>query len=128
MDAYIDPLTRGYVYRNGDLVRDPAAGLANAVYMRLMTPQGSYWANPQLGSRLNELAGRAKALSNVALLAKQYAQAALRPIVDDGRALSVDVDVAMKAMDDASKALALSITVVDAAGARIVFEHHVPVA
>ena len=35
--------------------RDPADGLANAVWLRLATPLGSYWADATLGSRLHEL-------------------------------------------------------------------------
>jgi len=128
MDAYIDPTTRAYVHTATDLARDPAGGLANAVYLRLMTPLGSYWANTNLGSRLHELAGRAKATANKPLLAQQYAKAALQPILDDGRAQSIDIDVATVAMDDASTALALHITVVNAAGNRVAFTHHVPVA
>jgi phage gp46-like protein len=128
MDAYIDPLTRAYVRSNTDLVRDPADGLANAVYLRLMTPLGSYWAAPGMGSRLHELLGRAKALANTALIAEQYASEALQTLLDDGRASSIEVEAVAKDMDDASKALALHITVVDAAGQQVVFVHHVPVA
>jgi phage gp46-like protein len=128
MDAYINPITRAYVRTGTDLERDPANGLANAVYLRLMTPLGSYWANTALGSRLHELTSRAKAVSNVALLARQYAAAALQPIVDDGRAQTIDVQAQTQDMDDASKALVLIIQVVDAAGRQVVFKHHVRVA
>ena len=54
--------------------------LANAVYLRLMTPLGSYWADPTLGSRLHELQ-REKDVSRVAVLARQYAEEALAPLV-----------------------------------------------
>jgi len=49
-------------------------------------------------------------------------------LLDDGRASSIEVEAVAKDMDDASKALALHITVVDAAGQQVVFVHHVPVA
>ena len=52
-DALIDPILRDYTLVGGMPERDPAAGLANAVYLRLTTPLGSYWADPGLGSLLN---------------------------------------------------------------------------
>ena len=48
MDAYISPLTGDYAGTRTDT-------LANTVYLRLMTPLGSWWADPGLGSRLHEL-------------------------------------------------------------------------
>lgn len=127
MDTYIDPTTAAYVDAGPDLLRDPARGLANAVYLRLMTPRGSYWAAPSIGSRLHELV-RSKALPNIDVIARQYAQEALQELVTDGRALSIDIDTVVKDMADASKALFLQITVVDAAGSARVFSYHVPVA
>lgn len=92
MDIFIDPLRNDYQLAAGALVRDPMAGLANAAYIRLMTPLGSYWADPTLGSRLHELQ-REKDVSRVAGLAKQYAESALKPLLADGRATQVDVSV-----------------------------------
>lgn len=83
MDASINPTT-------GDLTGQRITTLANAVYLRLMTPLGSYWADPTLGSRLHELK-REKDKSRVSALAIQYAQQALKGLIDDGRATSVDV-------------------------------------
>lgn len=127
MDAFIDPSTAAYVRANGDLQRDPAGGLANAIYLRLMTPLGSYWAAPTLGSRLHELV-RAKGVGGIELRAQQFAAAALQPILDDGRASSIDIVTELQTRADASKALAMVITVVDARGQEVVFNHHVPVA
>jgi phage gp46-like protein len=90
MDAFIDPITRDYLLLNGTPQRDPANGLANAVYMRLEIPLGSYWADKTLGSRLHELQ-REKDLSRVDMLARQYAEQALAPIVVDGRATRINV-------------------------------------
>lgn len=101
MDTYIDPITADYVLANGATVRDPLGGLANAVYLRLMTPLGSYWADPSLGSSLHELT-REKDLSRIAVLAKQYAERALKPIIDDGRATRILV--AVERLKDASAA------------------------
>lgn len=127
MDAYIDPTTAAYVRSGGDLQRDPAGGLANAIYLRLMTPLGSYWANASLGSRLHELV-RAKGVASVELRARQFSAAALQPILDDGRAQSIAVDTELQGRPDGSKALAMVITVVDASGTEVVFNHFVPVA
>lgn len=127
MDTYIDPTTAAYVRTATDLKRDPANGLANAIYLRLITPLGSYWAVPSLGSRLHELV-RSKATGAIELLARQYASAALQPLLDDGRASAIDIETGLRTMADASKALAMHITVTDARGQRVVFEHHVPLA
>ncbi|NVM78911.1 phage gp46-like protein [Duganella sp. SG902] len=93
MDIFVNPTTSDYQLVDGAPSRDPMAGLANAAYFRLMTPLGSYWADPTLGSRLHELE-RQKDLGRYSVLAKQYAQAALKPLMDDGRASSIDVSVA----------------------------------
>lgn len=127
MDTYIDPTTGAYVSTGTDLQQDPARGLANAVYLRLMTPLGSYWAAPLIGSRLHELV-RSKALANREVMARQYAQTALQDLLDDGRAQAITVATNMQAMDDASKVLQLVIEVVDASGKAYTFKHHVPVA
>lgn len=92
MDAFVDPITRDYVIQDGSAKRDVADGLSNAVYIRLMTPLGSYWRDATLGSRLHELQ-RMKDLSRVGILAKQYAETALQPLLDDGRALDISVTV-----------------------------------
>lgn len=83
MDAGINPTT-------GDLTGRRISTLANAVYLRLMTPLAGYWADPELGSRLHELR-REKDKSRVGILAVQYAQMALQGLIDDGRATSIDV-------------------------------------
>ena len=64
--------------------------LVHAVYVRLLTPLGSWWADPLLGSRLHELK-RSKDVPTVRVLAKQYAESALAPLLADGRAKSAGV-------------------------------------
>lgn len=90
MDAFIDPITRDYVLQDGSPKRDVAGGLSNAIYIRLMTPLGSYWRDATLGSRLHELQ-RMKDLSRVGILAKQYAESALQPLLDDGRVTELNI-------------------------------------
>jgi phage gp46-like protein len=121
-DAYLDPTTGGYLLAEGALTLDPARGLANAVYLRLMTPLGSYWADAALGSRLHELQ-RQKDLARVAVLAKAYCEQALQPLLDDGRALAITVDT--ERLHDGW--LRLLVQVTDAGGREHLFNHHVRV-
>lgn len=121
MDIQIDPTTRDYVLINGTPQRDPADGLANACYMRLEIPLGSYWADKTLGSRLHELQ-REKDLSRVAMLAKQYAEQALAPILADGRATQINVST-----ERMPGRLNLLIEVLAASGETLTFKHPVQV-
>jgi len=122
MDAQINPYTRDYDLVNGALVRDPAGGLANAVYLRLMTQLGSYWADPKLGSRLHELQ-REKDVARVPRLAQQYAEDALATLVSDLRAQSISVSVLRQ-----PGRLLLTVTVTTNTGSIATFHHPVKVA
>ncbi|HFM1870598.1 TPA: phage GP46 family protein [Escherichia coli] len=113
MDQTISPAT-------GDYKRRRIYTLHNAVYLRLATPLGSYWADASLGSRLHELK-REKDVSRVHRLAAQYASQALQPLLDDGRATAITVDT--KAGQRGW--LLLLITVTDNAGTPQTFEHPV---
>ena len=115
MDTYIDP-------RSGDYTGERISRLQNAVYLRLMTPRGSWWADPELGSRLHELE-REKDLPRIALLARQYAEQALRPLIDDGRAR----DVVVTAEQPHDGRCLLHVEVTDAAGEPYRYEHFVRV-
>lgn len=114
MDAGINPTS-------GDLTGQRISSLANAVYLRIMTPLGSYWADPALGSRLHELK-REKDKTRVGQLAVQYAKAALKGLVDDGRATAIEVTVEQRH----DGWLRLSVEVQSSAG-RETFEHLVSV-
>lgn len=116
MDALIDPQTGDYAGSRTDT-------LANAVYLRLATPLGSYWADPTLGSRLHELQ-REKDVSRVYVLARQYAEQALAPLIDDGRANSIEVT----ATRVRAGWLLLHVVVEDASGRVERFKHPVRVA
>jgi phage gp46-like protein len=122
MDAFINPVTRDYDLASGQLARDPAGGLANAVYLRLMTPLGSYWADPKLGSRLHELQ-REKDVARVPRLAQQYAEVALATLVSDLRVQSVSVSVLRQ-----PGRLLLTVTVTTNTGSVATFHHPVKVA
>ncbi len=122
MVAWINPITADYDYANGTPQRDPADGLANAVYIRLMTPLGSWWQDPTLGSNLHLLV-RQKDLSRVGRLAKQYCEVALQPIIDDGRATAIDVSVEQPH----NGWLRIFIEVTAASGEVLTFQHQVKV-
>jgi phage gp46-like protein len=115
MQSRIDPNTADY---DGSRIAD----LGNAVYLRLMTPRGTYWSDPNFGSRLH-LLRREKDLARVALLAKQYAEEALQPLLDDDRATAVRVTTPR--IDGRMR---LGVEVEDATGGVQYFEHPVEVA
>lgn len=99
-DFRINPLTGDYDGQIDDL--------SNAVYLRIVTPLGSYWADPSLGSKLY-LLQREKALQPARVLAEQYVRLALQPLIDDQR---VDrIDVALGEFEDASGTTRLPLRV-----------------
>ena len=122
VDTLIDFTKRDYVEVQGALKRDPANGLLNACYIRLTTPLGSYWGDISLGSRLHELQ-REKDVARVSKLARQYAQQALQPILDDGRASQININTEQPG----NGRLILLIEVVDAAQQRFTFRYPVGV-
>lgn len=113
MDKALNPKTGGYSGRVTDT-------LQNAVYIRLLTPLGSWWAEPELGSLLH-LLRREKDLPRVRLLAEQYAAEALKPITDSGRAERITV----RADAPQGGSLVLHIRVETAAGG-FDYRHNVP--
>ncbi|MBJ9752722.1 phage GP46 family protein [Burkholderia cepacia] len=115
MDPLLNPTTADYADTR-------TQSLANAVYLRLQTPLGSYWADPTLGSRLHELQ-REKDTPRVRRLAVQYAEQALQPLLDDQRATAITVETA----DLRPGWMALLITVADATGSVQHFKHPVKV-
>lgn len=110
MDREINPLTGGYT---GQIIDH----LQNAVYLRLATPLGSYWADARLGSLLYTL-GREKDLQRVSLLAQQYAEQALQPLLDDGRAAAIEV----QALQPHNGRLYFEIKVTDLSNQKFIFK------
>lgn len=130
MDAWINPVTRDYepdANVAGALQRDPAGGIANAAYLRLMTPLGSWFGDVTLGSRLHELQ-REKDVPRMLVLARRYAQDALAPLAADGRAQRIEVDVERQKDASGAGRLGLFVRVVDPLGAANVFKLYVKVA
>lgn len=115
MDPKIDPST-------GDYCGERIATLANAVYLRLTTPLGSWWADPALGSRLHELE-RERDVARVYVLARQYAEQALAPLLPErARRIVVSASRPRPGWCD------LHIAVEDATGQQQRFKHPVRVA
>ena len=85
MDSRIDPST-------GDYDRTRIDDLSNAIYLRITTPLGSYWADKSLGSKFH-LLKRAKDVERNKKLAQQYAQEALQPLITSKRADQIDITV-----------------------------------
>jgi phage gp46-like protein len=115
METALNPQT-------GDYTNERITTLGNAIYLRLMTPLGTYWANRALGSRLHELA-REKDLQRVRILAEQYARTALQPLLDSRRASAISVTT----VQPHDGRLLLLIEVTDAGGLVQLFEHPVKV-
>ena len=115
MDAGINPTT-------GDLTGQRIHTLGNAVYIRLMTPLGTWWKDTALGSRLHELK-RSKDLPRVGKLAKQYSEQALQPLLDDGRAQEITISYEQPR----NGWLILQIDIIDATGNPQVFRQPVRV-
>ncbi|MDA3978495.1 phage GP46 family protein [Gallibacterium sp. AGMB14963] len=115
MDREISPLTGDYTLSQTDT-------LQNAVYIRLTTPLGSWWADGRVGSLLH-LIQREKDKERVGLLAQQYAEEALQPLIDDGRAQAITVDY----VQPHNGTLQLLISVTDARGKTYEFKHPVKV-
>ncbi len=116
IDQGINPYT-------GDYIASRINHLGNAVYLRLMTPLGSWWADASLGSRLHELE-REKDVPRVRKLAVQYSEQALAPLLEDGRARSIHV----AAEQPHDGRCLLLVTVEDALGRVLTFQHPVKVA
>ncbi|WP_027181658.1 phage GP46 family protein [Oleidesulfovibrio alaskensis] len=114
-DAGLNPYT-------GDYTGERISHLGNAIYLRIMTPLGTWWADPTVGSRLHEIA-REKDLPRIRTLAQQYAQQALAPLVEAGRAQSIQVT----AMQPHNGVCLLIICATDSTGNQQTFQYPVRV-
>lgn len=90
MATLIVPESGDYTRAGGRLVADPAAGMLNAVYLRLRQQRGSYWGDKTLGSRLHLLK---KDVPRVQILARQYTEEALKDLLDAGRINSLAITI-----------------------------------
>lgn len=122
ISAQLNPITGDYAAANAAINH-----LMNSAYIRLKTPLGSWWRDVTLGSRLHELE-REKDVTRVVTLAQQYAEQALAPILNDGRASFIAVVASSPEPKDAvTGRMLLQIEMVDASERRVTFDHYIQV-
>lgn len=115
MDREISPHT-------GDYTLKQTSTLQNAVYIRLTTPLGSWWADRRVGSLLHTLQ-REKDVERAGILAQQYAEEALQALLDDGRASEIIINY----QQPKNGWLYLFVRIIDNRGDQFEFKHPVKV-
>lgn len=109
----------------GQMTFDPAEDIMNNVFLSLMVKQGSWFQNPEFGSRLH-LLQRAKNTEKTAALAEEYCKEALQWLIDTGRATSVAVHTQRDRTQDLHR-LKFIVEVTEANGRQVTFERFVEV-
>ncbi len=109
----------------GQMTFDPAGDIMNNVYLSLVVKRGSWFQNPEFGSRLH-LLQRAKNTEKTAALAEEYCREALQWLLDNGRATRVDVHTERDRSQDLHR-LKLLVEVTQADGRTVSFDRFVEV-
>ena len=109
----------------GQMTFDPAEDIMNNVFLSLMVKRGSWFQNPDFGSRLH-LLQRAKNTEKTAALAEEYCKEALRWLIDTGRATRIDVHTQRDRTQDLHR-LKFIVEVTEANGRQVTFERFVEV-
>jgi len=109
----------------GQMTFDPAEDIMNNVFLSLMVKRGSWFQNPEFGSRLH-LLQRAKNTEKTAALAEEYCKEALRWLIDTGRATRIDVHTQRDRTQDLHR-LKFIVEVTEANGRQVTFERFVEV-
>jgi phage gp46-like protein len=109
----------------GRMTFDPAGDIMNNVYLSLVVKRGSWFQNPEFGSRLH-LLQRAKNTEKTAALAEEYCREALQWLIDTGRATKVDVHTERDRSQDLHR-LKLLVEVTQADGRTVSFDRFVEV-
>lgn len=73
-----------------DMTFDKDTSILNNIYLSLMVDKGSFFQDPDFGSRLY-LLKRSKSVERTASLAKDYCKEALQWMIDTGKALRFDL-------------------------------------
>jgi len=102
---------------------DQATNIFNNIYLSLKVRRGSWFFDPQFGSRLHLLK---KNTPRAASLAEEYAREALQWLLDTGRATEIDVLAERDTLQDVSR-LKLLVEVTQADGEQIVYTDFVGV-
>ncbi len=109
----------------GRMTFDPAGDIMNNVYLSLVVKRGSWFQNPDFGSRLH-LLQRAKNTEKTAALAEEYCREALQWLLDVGRATKIDVRTERDRSQDLHR-LKLLVEVTQADGRTVSFDRFVEV-
>lgn len=109
----------------GQMTFDPAEDIMNNVFLSLMVKRGSWFQNPEFGSRLH-LLQRAKNTEKTAALAEEYCKEALEWLIDTGRATNVAVYTERDRTQDLHR-LKFLVEVTQADGRQVTFERFVEV-
>ncbi len=121
MDFNINIGTNG----QGTMTFDTATTIMNNVWLSLMIDKGSWFFNPDFGSRLY-LLKRAKNTEHTAALAREYCKEALQWLLDTGRAVEIQVFSQRDRLQDLNR-LKLLVEVTQADGNTVTFETFVEV-
>lgn len=120
MDFRIDTLSG-----IGQMTFEKADNIMNNIFLSLMVQKGSFFQNPDFGSRLHELF-RAKNTERTAALAVEYCKEALQWIIDIGRAVKFDIYTERDMLQDLHR-LKVLIEATQADGRIVTFETFVEV-
>lgn len=119
-DFKLDPSTQDYELKAGQFALTD--DIMNNIYLSLDIRKGTWPFAPEFGSRLH-LLQRDKATARAASKAKEYCEEALKWLLDNGRAESIEVETAL---DAAKGRLNCLITAVQS-GKKITYERFVEV-
>lgn len=109
----------------GTMTFDKAGDVMNNVFLSLMVPRGTWFQNPEFGSRLH-LLRRAKNTAQTAALAEEYCREALQWLLDTGRATAIVVYSERDMTQDLHR-LKLLVEVTQADGRMVMFDRFVEV-
>lgn len=110
---------------NGKMTFDPSGDIMNNIYLSLAIRRGSWFQNPQFGSRLH-LLHREKNTEKTAALAEEYCKEALQWLIDCGRATKVNVYSERDRTQNLDR-LKILVEVTQADGRQVTYTHFVEV-
>lgn len=109
----------------GQMTFEKADNIMNNVFLSLMIRKGSFFQNPDFGSRLH-LLKRAKNTAKTAALAEQYCKEALQWLIDNEKAKSIEVFSGRDMQQDLHR-LKLLVEVTQMDGRQVSFDTFVEV-
>lgn len=118
MDFAIKTATDGSA--KGEMTFDKAENIMNNIYLSLMVRRGSWFQNPDFGSRLH-LITRMKNTARTAALAEEYCREALEWLIEIGRATKIEV-YTERNPDENRYRLKVRVIVTQSDGKEVTFE------